>query len=166
MEDSFSPLSNRGSLRKMISMLLIFGRSRMLAGRGREHRAGELGGPLQFGGYPTSAWVTCSGSMVADSCVPFVPFLQGRRQTEHAASWSTPIPCFRFPHRTEHFPFWFQPVARVSEESLRQLNSERARPNSGGGKMANSSQVLSRLNAFSIGTPQTQIAASMANPEV
>ena len=142
------------------------GRSRMRAGRGHTYWFAGIGGPRQLEGYPTSARVTCSGSIMGDSCVPLIPFLKKRRQTEHVAPWSTPIPCFWSSHCTEHFLSWFQTVARVSKESLPQLNSDHARPKTGGSKMANSSQVLSRLYAFSTGIPQTQKAAFMANPEV
>jgi hypothetical protein len=138
----------------------------MRAGQGHGDRFIGLGGPLRPGGNPTGAWVTYSGSIMSDSRAPFIPFWEERRQTEHAAPWSTQIPCFRPPHRTKQFPFLFQPVARVSEERLRQLNSDHARPKTAGDKMAISSQVSSPLYGIPTGTPQTQKAAFMANPEV
>jgi hypothetical protein len=138
----------------------------MRAGQGHGHRFTGLGGPLQLGGNPTGAWVTYSGSIMADSRRPFIPFWKERRQTEHAAPWSTQIPCFRPPHSTRHFPFLFQTVARISEERLRQLNSDHARPKTAGDKMAISGQVSSPFYGITTGTLQTQKAAFMANPEV
>jgi hypothetical protein len=138
----------------------------MRAGQGHGHRFTGLGGPLQLGGNPTGAWVTYSGSIMADSRRPFIPFWKERRQTEHAAPWSTQIPCFRPPHSTRYFPFLFQTVARISEERLRQLNSDHARPKTAGDKMAISGQVSSPFYGITTGTLQTQKAAFMANPEV
>jgi hypothetical protein len=138
----------------------------MRAGQGHGHRFTGLGGPLQLGGNPTGAWVTYSGSIMADSRRPFIPFWKERRQTEHAAPWSTQIPCFRPPHSTRHFLFLFQTVARISEERLRQLNSDHARPKTAGDKMAISGQVSSPFYGITTGTLQTQKAAFMANPEV
>jgi hypothetical protein len=127
--------------------------------------AGRDGSP-QIEGHPYGAEVTYSDTIREDSCVPFIPFWEGRRQTEHATRWSAPIPCFRRPHSKTDFDFWIQPVAAVSEERLRQLNRDDARPDKAGGKMANYCQNLFRLHGFSLGIPQTQDAASMANPEV
>ena len=138
----------------------------MRAGQGHGDRFMVLVGPLKLGGNPTGAWVTYSGSIMADSRRPFIPFWKERRQTEHAAPWSTQIPCFRPPHSTKHFPFSFQPVARVSEDLLRQLNSDHARPETAGDKQANSNRVSSPLYGIPTGTPQSQKAAFMANPEV
>ena len=131
-----------------------------------KHGLAGLDGSPQIGGHPYGAEVTCSDTIEPDSCVPFVPFLEERRQTEHAARWSATIPCFRYPHRTTDFPFWIQPVAAVSEKRLRQLNRDDARPDKAGGRMANYCQDLFRLQVFSQGIPQTQDAATKATPEV
>ena len=120
----------------------------------------------QMGGRPYSAGVTSSDTIKVDSCVPFLPFWEERRQIEHAARWSAKIPCFWDPHSTIDFPFWIQPVAAVSEELLRPLRFQNPRPDKARGKMANYCQDSLRLQVFSTGIPQTQDAASMANPEV
>src|SRR5215467_14272893 len=101
----------------------------MRAGQCYGYRFTGQGGSLQFGDNPSGFWVTSSDTIGADSRVPFIPFWGERRQTEHAALWSTSIPCFRHPHSTKHFLFWFQPVAAVNEERLRQSKSDRARLN-------------------------------------
>lgn len=121
--------------------------------------------PLR-GGPGYGAEVTTSDTMKADSRVPLVPFWELRRQTEHAAQGSTQFPCFRDPHSTINFPFWIQPVAAVSEELLRLLKFDSARPDKTGGKMANYCHDSIRLHVFSTGIPQTQDAASKANSEV
>lgn len=120
----------------------------------------------QMGGHAYSAAVTNSDTIRVDSRVPFLPFWEERRQTEHAVQWSAKIPCFRNPHSTIDFPFWIQPVAAVSEELLRLLKTVDSRPDKAGGKMANYCQDSLHLQVFSTGIPQTQDAASMANPEV
>lgn len=120
----------------------------------------------QMGGHSYSAGVTSSDTIRVDSCVPLVPFWDERRQTEHAAQGSAKIPCFRDPHSTIDFPFWIQPVAAASEELLRLRKIGNPRPDKTGGKMANYCHDSLRLQVFSTGIPQTQDAASMANPEV
>ena len=143
-----------------------FGRRKMRAGQGHGYRSTGQGGSLQFEDYPTGVRVTCSDTIRADSRVAFIPIWKERRQTEHAALWSSAIPCFRSPHSTKHFPFWVQPVAAVNEERLRQLKSDQARPEKAWGELAVCSRDSSRLNGLSTGTPQTQDAASVANSEV
>jgi hypothetical protein len=140
-------------------------------GRMRTERVHGLGIIWQdeaqrFGDYSSGVWVTCSDTIGTDSRVPFIPFWEGRRQTEHATEWSTTIPCFLHSHSTIHFCSWIQPVAAVNEERLRQLKSNDARPEKAGGRMTTYCQDSFRLHAFSTGIPQTQDAASMANPEV
>jgi hypothetical protein len=49
---------------------------------------------------------------------------------------------------------------------LRLLNSDHARPEKAGNKMARCNQVSSRLYGFRTGIPQTEDAAFMATPEV
>jgi len=138
----------------------------MRAGQRHGYRFTGRGGSLQFGDYSTGVRVTSSDTIGADSRVPFIPDWEERIQTEHAALWSATIPCFRSPHSTKHFSFWIQPVAAVNEERLRQLKSDHARPEKAGGKVAMCCQISSRLYGFSTGIPETQDAASMANPEV
>jgi len=162
----FSRPSTRGSLRQMFRCIWDLGRSEMRAGKSHGSRFPSLGGPLQIGGYPSGAQVTYSGTITADSRVMFIPLWEERLQIERAALWSTTIPCFRLSHRTRHSPFWFRLVAAVNGERLRQLHSENARPEKAGNKMAKCNHVSSRLDDFSSGNPQTQDAASMANPEV
>jgi hypothetical protein len=137
-------------------------------GTKQRHEYGLAGwdGFPQIGGHPYGAEVTCSDTIKVDSCVPLIPFSKERRQTEHAARWSASIPCFRYPHSTTDFPFWIQPVAAVSEKRLRQLNRDDARPDKAGGKMANYCRDLFRLQDFSPGIPETEDAATKANPEV
>ena len=117
-------------------------------------------------GHSSGAGVTCSDTMKPDSRGPLVPFRDDRRQTEHAALWSTEIPCFRYLHCTINFPFWIQPVAAASEELLRLLKIDSARPDKVEGKMANYCHDSIRLHTFFTGIPQTQDAASKANSEV
>jgi hypothetical protein len=123
------------------------------------------GGPLQFDGYPSGAWVTNSGTIGPDSRVPFIPIREGRSQTEQAAPWSTPVPCFRSPYDTTN-NCWFQPVAAVDEVRLRQLNSNRVRPDEAEDEVADRGKDSSRHYRILSGIPQTQDAASKANPEV
>jgi hypothetical protein len=131
-----------------------------------EHGLAGWDGPPQIGGHSYGAEVTCSDTIKTDSCVPFISFWKERRQTEHAARWSASIPCFRNPHSTTDFPFWIQPVAAESEKRLRQLNRDDARPDKAGGKMANYCRDLFCLHDFSRGIPETEDAATKANPEV
>lgn len=147
-------------------MHLVLGRSRMRAGQSNGNGLKKQCGELQFAGNPSGAWVTSSDTIGADSRVPSIPIREGRRQTEQAAPWSTPIPCFRSPYDTTHIPFWFQPVAAVNEARLRQRKPYHGRPEEVGGRMADCGQDSSHLHGFSSGIPQTQDAASMANPEV
>jgi hypothetical protein len=139
-------------------------------GRMRTERVHGLGIIWQdeaqrFGDYSSGVWVTCSDTIGTDSRVPFIPFWEGRRQTEHATEWSTTIPCFLHSHSTIHFCSWIQPVAAVNEERLRPLKRDQARPEKGGDEMAKCSETSSHFSGFSTGIPQTQ-AASMANLEV
>ena len=119
-----------------------------------------------FGEYSAGVSVTSSDTIGSDSRVPFIPFREERRQIEQAAHRSTKIPCFRRPQSTIYFLFWFQPVAAVNEERLRQLKSVHLRPEKVEGKVAHDCQDLFRLQVFPMGIPQTQDAASMANSEV
>ena len=162
----FFPASNEELCDRLFRCIWDSGRSRMRAGQCYGYRFTGQGGARQFGDNPSGAWVTSSDTIEADSRVPFIPFWGERRQTEHAALWSTPIPCFRSPQDTEHFPFWLQPVARVSKERLRQLKCDDARPEKAGNIVAECNQDSSRLYDFSTGILQTQDAASMANREV
>lgn len=114
----------------------------------------------------TGVWVTNSDTISGDSRVPFIPFWEGRRQTEHAAQWSTIIPCFLHPHGTTHFRFWIQPVAAISEGRLRQQISYQARPEEAGGKVTDDCQELSRPKVLPMGNPHAQFAAVKAVPEV
>jgi len=132
---------------------------------GHEQRFRQENTPRNSG-HSYSAGVTCSDTMRADSRVPSVPFWDERRPTEHAAPWSTEIPCFRYLHCTINFPFWIQPVAAASEELLRLLKNDSARPDKAGGKMAKYCHDSIRLHSFFTGIPQTQDAASKANSEV
>lgn len=138
----------------------------MRTDQGHEHRFTGRDNTPRKGGHSYSAGVTCSDTITVDSRVPLIPFSEERRQTEHAAQGSTKFPCSRYPHSKIHFPFWFQPVAAVSEELLRLLKIDDARPDKAGGKMANYCHDLIRLHVFSTGIPQTQDAAFMATPEV
>lgn len=137
----------------------------MGAGTGQGNKARRWDEIVQSQGNPSSVWVTSSDTIQTDSRVPFIPIWEGRRQTEHAAPRSTPIPCFRRPHR-KNFPFRFQQVAGANMTRLRQLNSDYARPEKAGSKMARCSQDSSRLYGSQTGIPQTEDAAFMANPEV
>lgn len=121
---------------------------------------------LQFAGDPSGAWVTNSGTIYPDSCVPFIPVREGRSQTEQTVPWSTPVPCFRSPYDTTHISLWFKPVAAVDEVRLRQLSAFRVRPDGAGDEVAGCGQDSSHLYRLSSGIPQTQDAASKANPEV
>jgi hypothetical protein len=161
----FFPASNEELCDRLFRCIWDSGRSRMRAGQCYGYRFTGQGGARQFGDNPSGAWVTSSDTIEADSRVPFIPFWGERRQTEHAALWSTTIPCSRYPHSTKHFPFWFQPVAAVNEERLRPLKRDQARPEKGGDEMAKCSETSSHFSGFSTGIPQTQ-AASMANLEV
>ena len=142
------------------------GEGRMGTEQRHEHGLAGWDGPPQIGGHSYGAEVTCSDTIKTDSCVPFISFWKERRQTEHAARWSASIPCFRNPHSTTDFPFWIQPVAAESEKRLRQLNRDDARPDKAGGKMANYCRDLFCLHDFSRGIPETEDAATKANPEV
>ena len=134
---------------------------------GEHHGCGftEQGKCRQFAGYASGFWVTCSDTIRSDSRVPFIPFSEERRQKEHAARWSTTIPCFRQAHSTT-LSFWIQPVAATNEECLRPLKSHDARPEKTKGKMTNDCQDLLGLQVVSTGILQTQDAAFMAHPEV
>jgi len=144
----------------------ILGEAGMRAGKRYGYRVTEQGGPRQFGDNPSGVWVTSSDTIGRDSRVPFIPFCGERRQTEHAALWSTTIPSSWCPHSKRHFPFWIQPFAAVNEERLRLLKSDHARPEKGGDTMAKCSQTSSQFSGLSTGIPQTEDAASKANPEV
>jgi hypothetical protein len=138
----------------------------MRAGQCYGHRFTEQGESGQFADDPSGVRVTSSDTIGADSRVPFIPFWEERRQTEQAALWSTTIPCFGYPHSTTQYAFWFQPVAVVNEERLQQLKSDHARPEKACSEMAKCSQTSFPFFGLSTGIPQTQDAASMANPEV
>lgn len=114
----------------------------------------------------TGVWVTYSDTITADSRVPFIPFWEGRRQTEHAARWSTIIPCFLYPHSKISFGFWIQPVAAKNEVCLRQLKSDHVRPEKAEGTVANYSQESFRLQVLSMGNLPKQVAAFTPNLEV
>ena len=143
-----------------------FGRGWMRAAQCHGYRSTRPGEYRHFGGNSYGVWVTCSDTIEVDSQVPSVPFWGERSQIEDAVRWSTTIPCFLHPHSTAYFLFWIQPVATVDEERLRQLKSDHARPENAGGRVANYCQDSFRLHVFPTGIPQSQEAASMANPEV
>lgn len=113
------------------------------------------------------AGVTCSARISGDSCVPsFVPFWAERRQIEHAAKWSSTIPCFRHLRTKLDFPFWIQPVAAEYEEHLRRLNMGYTRPDMNVVKMADYRHDSFRLHVFRTRILEDQDAASLANSEV
>jgi len=126
----------------------------------------ERGSSRQIGGDPTGIWVTYSDTIETGSSLPFIPFWEGRRQTEHAARWSKKIPCSLHPHSARYLGFWIQQVAAVNEESLRPLKSKNARSEKVGGKVTSYRQDSFRRHEIATGLPQTQDATSMANPEV
>jgi hypothetical protein len=138
----------------------------MRAGQHHRNMFTELGKSRQFGGNPAGFWVTYSDTIETDARLPFIPFREGRRQTEHAGQWSTTIPCSLHPHSALYLGFWNQPVAAVNEERLRQLKSKNARPEQVGGTVTSYRQDSFSLHEFSAGFSQTQDAASMANLEV
>ena len=142
------------------------GERKMLAGKCHRDRVARRGRSGQLGGNAAGFWVTYSDTIGPDSRVPFIPFWEERRQTEHAAQWSTTIPCFLYTLSKLYFLFWIQPVAAINEERLRRLKRDYARPEKVGGKVANYCQDSFNLHLDSAGTPQTQDAASMANSEV
>ncbi len=113
------------------------------------------------------AGVTCSATISGDSCVPsFVPFWAERRQIEHAAKWSSTIPCFRHLRTKLDFPFWIQPVAAEYEEHLRRLNMGYTRPEKIVVEMADYRHDSYGLHVFPKRILEDQDAAFMANSEV
>ena len=121
----------------------------------------------EVGSASYSAGVTCSATISGDSCVPsFVPFWAERRQIEHAAKWSSTIPCFRHLRTKLDFPFWIQPVAAEYEEHLRRLNMGNTRPDKNVVKMADYCHDSYRLRVFPTRILEDQDAAFMANSEV
>ena len=160
------PASHEDHCDSSVSIHLRSGRTRMHAGLSYGQRFTKEGESRQFGDYSSGVWVTCSDTIGVDSRVPFVPFWEGRRPTEHAAQRSATIPGFPHPHSTTSFSFWIQPVAAVDEDRLRQLKSKYARPEKARGKMAGNCQDSFPFYVRSTGIPQTQDAAFMANSEV
>ena len=150
---------------RSVRCILFLERSRMGADAGLIFwvlRACQI---VRTAGNTAGVWVTSSDTIHADSRVSFAPFWNERRQTEHAATRSTPIPCFRRPH-CKQLPFGYQPVAAVREARLWQLNCDHIRPEKAGSKMASCTQVSSRLYGLPLGIPLTEEAAFAASPEV
>src|SRR5579863_178907 len=117
--------------------------------------------------YRGSASTSNSDSIEADVCAPLVPDGEGQRERQNAGSTGATIPCLRTPYSTQSFSFWNQPVAAISEDSLRQLKMRRACPEELGREMTTRSHFsASRPNGVLPGSLHTENALYEANPEV
>ena len=116
---------------------------------------------------PTGVPASCSDSIIGDSKTALTPICREPRQTEHVTRGTAEIPSDQPPLNTEDFPFWIQPVAKVSEERLRQRKLVYIRPEKGRTGMATWGRFSASLlyGVFS-GFPQIRDAVSMAKPEV
>jgi hypothetical protein len=114
----------------------------------------------------SSAHASRSDSILEDIRVPNTRFAQGDVKREADLRGSS-IPCLPAPYETEHFPFWNQPIAAGVQRGSRQLKFIGVRPEQDGLGMATlSSNCASLLYGTFSGLLQTQVAVSMANPEV